>query len=226
MKDGPDFTRIAALIGDPARANILTALMSGMALTASELALEAGVTPQTASTHLSKLEAGGLLRQRKQGRHRYFSLADHGVGEVLEGLMGLAARQGFLRTRTGPKDPELRQARVCYDHLAGEFGVRMFDDAIGQGFVLEHQDNLVLTPAGADFFQNTGIDLSTFGRSKRPVCKACLDWSMRRTHLAGSLGKAVLDHIFAQGWAARPPGTRIVAFTKSGESAFLKAFCV
>ena len=122
MKEGPDITRIAFLIGDPARANMLTALMSGKALTASELAEEAGVTLQTASSHLSKLVEGGLVRPRRQGRHKYFSLANDDVARVLEGLMGLAAGSGHLRSRTGPKDPALRKARICYNHLAGNMG--------------------------------------------------------------------------------------------------------
>src|SRR4030081_392312 len=127
MKAGPDIAMVAALVGDPARSNMLTALMSGRALTASELAQEAGITPQTASSHLSKLEAGGLVEQEKQGRHRYFRLTDPDVAGVLEGLAGLAARAGHMRVRTGPKDPALRRARVCYDHLAGDLGVQMLD---------------------------------------------------------------------------------------------------
>src|SRR4051812_7227788 len=127
MKDGPSIAPIAALAGDPARANMLAALMSGKALTASELANEAGVTAQTASSHLAKLENGGLVSAVKQGRHRYFRLADSDVATMLESMIGVAARAGHMRTRTGPGDPALRKARVCYDHLAGEMGVRMFD---------------------------------------------------------------------------------------------------
>ncbi|MGR3586478.1 MAG: ArsR/SmtB family transcription factor, partial [Pseudooceanicola nanhaiensis] len=104
MKEGPDISRVAALIGDPARANILTALMSGKALTAAELAEEAGVTPQTASSHIARLAAGGLVTTRRQGRHKYVALASDEVGTVLESLIGLAARSGHLRTRTGPRD--------------------------------------------------------------------------------------------------------------------------
>ena len=122
MKSGPDIAMIASLVGDPARANMLTALMNGRALTASELAQEAGITPQTASSHLSKLEAGGLIEPEKQGRHRYYRLTDDDVAGVLEGLAGLAARTGHMRVRTGPKDPALRRARICYDHLAGDLG--------------------------------------------------------------------------------------------------------
>lgn len=124
MRDGPDIARVAALIGDPARANMLSALMSGKALTATELAQEAGVQAQTASSHLSRLVEGGLVAPRKSGRHKYFSLAGEEVAEVLEALMGLAAGKGHLRTRTGPKDQAMRQARVCYNHLAGKWGCR------------------------------------------------------------------------------------------------------
>src|SRR4030095_11930623 len=123
----PDISMVASLVGDPARSNMLTALMSGRALTASELAQEAGITPQTASSHLSKLEAGGLIEPEKQGRHRYYRLTGSDVAHVLEGLAGLAARAGHMRVRTGPKDPALRRARICYDHLAGDLGVQMLD---------------------------------------------------------------------------------------------------
>jgi DNA-binding transcriptional ArsR family regulator len=127
MKEGPSIAPVAALAGDPARANMLAALLAGKALTASELANEAGVTVQTASSHLSKLETGGLISGVKQGRHRYFRLADSDVADMLETMMGVAARAGHLRTRTGPADPALRRARVCYDHLAGQRGVALFD---------------------------------------------------------------------------------------------------
>ena len=130
MKVGPDIATIAALLGDPARANMLTALLAGQALTAGELAREAGVTAQTASSHLARLEAGGLLTQRKQGRHRYYALSGEDVAGVLEALMGLAARTGHTRMRTGPKEPALRQARVCYDHLAGDLAVAMLENLV------------------------------------------------------------------------------------------------
>ena len=130
---------VASLVGDPARANMLTALMTGRALTASELAHQAGITPQTASSHLSKLEAGGLIEPEKQGRHRYYRLTDPDVAGVLEGLAGLAARAGHMRVRTGPKDPALRRARICYDHLAGDLGVQMLDSMKKQRLVRQKQ---------------------------------------------------------------------------------------
>ncbi len=224
MKEGPDIALLGSLIGDPARANMLTALMSGKALTASELAAEAGVTLQTASSHLKKLETSELLRQRKQGRHRYFSLADDDVGAVLEALMGLAAKRGLVRTRTGPKDPALRKARVCYNHLAGELGVQMFDSLQARNLVSGDADHVALTRAGENFAVEFGIELENLKKSRRPVCKPCLDWSARRNHLAGSLGTAMLSRIHDLGWAKRLDDSRIVAFSQAGEAAFLKAF--
>lgn len=226
MKEGPDIALIGSLIGDPARANMLTALMSGKALTASELAAEAGVTIQTASSHLGKLEAAEMLRRRKQGRHRYFSLADDDVGNLLEAMMGLAAKRGLIRTRTGPKDPALRKARVCYNHLAGEFGVRMFDSLVDQNFLTESVEEVALTNAGKKFVGEFGIDLAQLQRARRPLCKSCLDWSARRTHLAGSLGTAFLQRFYKLGWAKRQDGSRIVVFGRDGEREFLNAFAI
>ncbi len=224
MKEGPDIALLGSLIGDPARANMLTALMSGKALTASELAGEAGITLQTASAHLSKLTGGGLIDQRKQGRHRYFTLAGEEVGALLETMMGMAAKRGHTRTRTGPRDPALRKARVCYNHLAGELGVAMYDGLLAHGLVTERGEDVDLTDAGHGFFSDFGIDVDGLTGLRRPLCKSCLDWSARRSHLAGSLGTATLDRIYQLGWAKREPDTRIVAFTKKGEVAFLDAF--
>ena len=149
---------VASLVGDPARANMLTALMTGRALTATELAHQAGITPQTASSHLSKLEAGGLVEQEKQGRHRYYRLTDPDVAGVLEGLAGLAARAGHMRVRTGPKDPALRRARVCYDHLAGDLGVQMLDSMKKQRLVRQTKQAIELTAGGKRFMAEGAAD--------------------------------------------------------------------
>lgn len=220
MKDGPDIARIAATIGDPARANMLTALMSGKALTPTELAQEAGVTPQTASTHIAKLEAQGLLLRRRQGRHSYLALANDDVAGVLEALMGLAAKSGHMRTRTGPRDPALRRARACYDHLAGEMGTDLFDAWTEKGFLKVAGEQLDLTSAGAAAAQSLGVDLDALRHARAPLCRACLDWSMRRSHLAGSVGRALLRQFEALGWAARAPRSRVVRFSPDGERRF------
>ena len=217
MREGPDIARLAALIGDPARANMLTALMSGKSLTPSELAAVAGVKLPTTSAHLAKLEAGGLIVQRRQGRHRYFSLADDDVGSLLERMMGVAADKGHVRVRTGPKDPALRKARVCYNHLAGELAVRMFDSCLARKLLVAEPVELKLSPAGLEFMTDLGVDVKAATNSRRPLCKPCLDWSARRSHLAGSLGSALLERFYALRWAEREEGTRVVRFTRSGE---------
>lgn len=223
MKAGPDIALVATLLGDPARANMLTALLGGQALTAGELAREAGVAPQTASGHLSRLEKGGIVTVRRQGRHAYFALSGEDVAAVLEALMGLAARTGHARTRPGPREPALRRARVCYDHLAGDLGVAMLDSLIAAGR-LTGGELPVLTSQGEAFAAGFGVDLEAMRRGRRPVCARCLDWSVRRSHLAGSLGAALLARIYAEGWAKRVEGSRIVAFTPSGLKAFEAAF--
>lgn len=224
MKEGPDIAHIATLIGEPARANMLTALMSGKALTVTELAEEAGVTIQTPSSHLSKLDAGGLLRPRKQGRHKYFSLASDEVAYVLEGLMGLAAGAGHLRKRTGPKDAELREARVCYNHLAGDMGTQMFDSLISRGHLVLQDANLVLTNSGVAFASDFEIDVATLQKARAPLCRECLDWSERRSHLAGSLGRAFLARFEDLSWARRDQRTRVVSFSRPGVEAFRRLF--
>ena len=225
LKEGPDIARLGALIGDPARANMLTALMSGKALTASELAAEAGVALSTASAHLRQLEEGRMIGQRKQGRHRYFSLTGPEVAEALESLAVLAAKGGQLRTRTGPKDPALRRARACYDHLAGELGVRLFDSLKAQrAFAVDTAEDLRLSKRGRALVADFGIDLDSLEAARRPVCRPCLDWSQRRSHLAGALGAAYLTRLGELGWAKRVPDSRLIRFTRNGEESFLEAF--
>ncbi|HWJ88459.1 MAG TPA: winged helix-turn-helix domain-containing protein [Pelagibacterium sp.] len=224
MKEGPDIARIAALIGDPARANMLVALMSGKALTATELAAEAGITAQTASSHLARLHEGGLLLPRKQGRHKYFALASTEVASVLEALMGLAADSGLLRSRTGPKDKALRQARICYNHLAGDMGVQMFDSLVAQGYLAWDGGRLRLTEPGRDFAAGLGIDVGKLTASRSELCRECLDWSERRSHLAGSLGRAMLARFVEMGWARVDKSTRIVTFTPSSLRQFRSMF--
>ncbi|HEY4344163.1 MAG TPA: winged helix-turn-helix domain-containing protein [Parvibaculum sp.] len=222
MKEGPVIASVAALLGDPARGNILTALMDGRALTVSELAGAAGVTIQTASGHLSKLEAANLLVAVKQGRHRYFRLSGPDVAQVLEALMGLAERTGAKRIRTGPKDAALRTARVCYDHLAGERGVEMLSGLKQKGLI-DGEDDLALTPRGRKYFTAFGIDLEALEKKRRPLCRTCLDWSERSNHLGGTLGVAILAQMIEKGWVRRDAG-RVLTFNRRGLEEFRAAF--
>jgi len=223
MKDGPHIARIAALIGDAGRAEVLTALMSDRALTATELADVAGVTKQTISAHLAKLLDAGLLAVEHQGRHRYFRLADRDVAHLLESLMNVAFRAGAVRLRSSPREPALRRARMCYDHLAGEVGVQFYEALVRQGLLqATHQathHGAALTPAGAQWFAQVGIDTGALAQQRRMLCRPCLDWSERRHHLGGALGAALLQRLFEGGWARRAQGSRVVHFTPRGELA-------
>jgi DNA-binding transcriptional ArsR family regulator len=224
MKDGPNIVGIAALIGDHARAEILTALTTGQALTATELAGVAGVTKQTVSAHLAKLLEARLVAVESQGRHRYFRLDNRDVAQLLESLMGVAYRTGAVRLRASPREPALRKARVCYDHLAGELGVLVFDGLEQRRLLRTGSDGLRLTRNGQRFFAGIGIDSEALVSRRRPLCRACLDWSVRRHHLAGALGAALLDRCFELGWARRAKDSRVVNFSPSGEQALRERF--
>ncbi|HDX8354098.1 TPA: winged helix-turn-helix transcriptional regulator [Aeromonas dhakensis] len=220
----PDIAYVASLIGDKARSRMLTALMGGKALTATELALEGEITAQTASSHLGKLVEGGLLSMRKQGRHRYFQLSDPAVAEVIERMLTLSVTSSPAKVRTGPRDPHLRQARICYDHLAGELGVRLFDALQQQGLLEIHGDDARLSQSGEIFFTGLGVNLSLLRQRKRPMCKACLDWSERRSHLAGTLGQWILDDALAQRWFVRRPDSRVIDVSDIGAKQFAKRY--
>ena len=217
MKDGPDISQIAALIGNPANANMLMALMAGPALTATELAQEAGLMLSTVSGHLATLEKAGLVDDRAPGRHRYFRLADPDVVAALEGLMPVAARAGHMRVRTGPRDPELRRARSCYDHLAGDLAVKTFDRLVDRRLLARRGEELRHDRQAAAA-SLPGAASNRCARARpAALCRCCLDWSERRYHLGGTLGAAILDEIVAQGWAVREAKSRIVRFSPAGE---------
>jgi hypothetical protein len=196
---------------------VLTALMADRALTATELAGIAGVTKQTISAHLAKLLDAGLIAVEHQGRHRYFRLADRDVAHLIESLMGVAFRTGAVRAVASPREPALRKARVCYDHLAGEFGVRIYENLLERRALVQGGDGLVLTDAGERLFGALRIDTAALAAQKRAFCRACLDWSERRHHLAGALGAALLARFVDLGWAKRARDSRVVTVTTSGE---------
>ncbi|MGO1119063.1 ArsR/SmtB family transcription factor [Rhodovibrionaceae bacterium A322] len=218
MNDGPDIAEIATLIGDPARASMLTALMDGRALTATELSLIAGITPQTASAHLKKMAAASLLSLQQQGRHRYFRLASSEVAQALEALMVLSQKAPRKRL-PGPRDAAMRHARTCYDHLAGERGVAVTDALVKRGYLAPLDQDFQVTAAGEIFFQDLGLDLPALQSKRRAFARQCLDWSERRPHLGGALGAALLTRFEAQGWMAREADSRRVTITAKGDKA-------
>jgi len=232
MSNNARFAEIAALAGDPARAGMLHALMDGRALTASELARVASVTPQTASEHLAKMAAAGLVQVQKQGRHRYHRLASPSVAQMMESIMRVASRLDTPRPApvTGPRDVALRAARTCYDHLAGHLGVALADALVAGGHVELSYDAGVVTDAGVELFGRLGIDVTLFsagrGKTARVLCRPCLDWSERRSHLAGAVATALCKRSLAEGWIRRIEGTRAVTVTAKGQRVFREAIGV
>jgi DNA-binding transcriptional ArsR family regulator len=223
-----EFAEVAALAGDPARATMMHALMDGRALTATELARAANIAPQTASGHLGKLLTAGLLGVQQQGRHRYYRLASPAVARMMESIMRVAWEgKPPSGPMTGPRDMALREARTCYDHLAGRLGVRLTDALLARGRVELSDDAGVVTPSGVKFFHKLGIapgSLNVTGR--RMLCCPCLDWSERRPHLGGVLGAALCAHSLGEGWVKRVRGSRALLITPRGERAFREQFGV
>ena len=213
---------LGALIADDTRAEILTALMDGRAHTGSELARHVGVAASTTSEHLSKLLDAGMVTVEPQGRHRYWRLASPEIAELLETL---GASPGAAPD--GPRAPaELAHARTCYDHLAGELAVAIFDALVGEGHLVEEDDRLVITTSGLVFFGAIGVDTEAIVTAKRPKARPCLDWTQRRHHLAGASGKAMLDAFLANGWVRRGPRPRSIRVTRIGREAIAAQFAL
>jgi DNA-binding transcriptional ArsR family regulator len=222
----PRLAEVAALVGDPARANILSALMDGRALTAGELACAARVSPQTTSGHLAKLAEAKLLALEKQGRHRYYRLAGPLVGRMLEGIMAVAA-DGPPRYRPASKlDEAMRMARSCYDHLAGKLGVGLADALCGRGHVVLTEEGGEVTDEGARFLVAFGVDLELARERRRIFCRPCIDWTERRRHLAGAVGAALAARCFELRWIERRRDSRALTITPAGRRGFAEIFTV
>jgi DNA-binding transcriptional ArsR family regulator len=215
----PRFAKVAAMIGDPTRARMLAALMGGEFMAAGELARAAGVTPQTASSHVAKLVDAELVVTRSQGRHRYFKLADADIAHALEALSLVAERNaGADKWERGAYKP-LKAARSCYGHLAGELGVKLFEGLLARGTLAPHDGHFVLTEAGRGQLAALGLKLPASATSRR-FAYPCLDWSERRDHLAGSLAVALLAQGLERGWLLRAKDSRALTLTHSGETAW------
>jgi len=222
----PSVAEIASLIGNPARTNILLALMDGRARTASELAYAAGVSPQTTSGHLAKMTEVRLLTPAKQGRHCHFRLASPKIARMLEGIM-VVAGDGPQRHRPRWKgDDQLRTARTCYDHLAGRLGVALTDVLVQRKHLRLAEDGGTVTRAGATFLAGFGVSVDDVGKGRRTFCRPCIDWSERRPHLAGALGAALATRFFDLGWLGRMRDSRALQVSGEGERGFAEIFGV
>lgn len=218
----PQMAEIAALVGDPARATILSTLFDGRALTATELSFAANVTPQTTSGHLAKMTQAGLLTVLKQGRHRYFRLATPLVAQMLESIMAVAASAPpRYRPRTAQED-RLRLARTCYDHFAGILGVSIADALCERKHVILSDDGGEVTESGRTFLNDFGVTLAT--QTRRPICRHCLDWTERRFHLSGVVGAAITTRCFDLGWVRRERNPRALQITPKGREGFRRSF--
>ena len=211
---------VAACAGDPARATMLQLLMDGRAFTAGELSSAAGVTAQTASGHLLRMVDAGLLTVVSQGRHRYYRLSSPLVAQMLEGIMVVAASNAVM---TGPGNEAMRNARACYDHLAGRLGVGIADRLVDAGHVTLTDQGGEVTGSGRTFFSRIGIDVET-APSHRAFCRPCLDWSERRYHLAGVLGDRIMHFCFDNHWIKNKPRSRVVEVTALGTRKFRDVF--
>ncbi|MBS7698126.1 MULTISPECIES: winged helix-turn-helix domain-containing protein [unclassified Chelatococcus] len=217
--------QIGALLGDPARANILLALMDGRARTAKELAFLARVSAPTASAHLGKLADGGLLAVVAQGRHRYYRIASVETGHMLETMLGFAGGRMRTARRAGPADLRLRTARTCYDHIAGRLGVAIAQHLQKAGHVVLDDGAGQISASGHAFFAKLGLDVSQGGsRGHRALCRPCLDWSERRYHIGGTLGRALCEHCLSEAWIERERDTRALIITEAGREAFDSLF--
>lgn len=219
----PGLSRIGALLADPGRAAMLWALMDGSARPAGELTLIAGLSPSAASAHLARLTEGGLLALDVRGRHRYYRIATPDIAAAIEALMNLAEAASPQRPATKPARTvplEMRHARTCYDHMAGEVAVRVFERFVDDGLLVLEGDSLDATPDGAAQLRDWGVDVGALRTRKRRFACTCLDWSERRPHLGGALGAALLDSWIARGWVERASRPRVLRITPDGQREF------
>ncbi|MGE4132375.1 MAG: ArsR/SmtB family transcription factor [Bdellovibrionales bacterium] len=226
MNVGPNLSKIASIIADPSRGKMLASLMNLDGLPASELAHMAGVTAQTASSHLSKMVAGGLVKLTKQGRHRYYSIASEQVADILEKLAILSPMPAAKTTRDSIELKSLRVGRTCYGHLAGRAGVALLDRLLTKKYLEKNGDDYSITSEGNAFFEQLGLSLESLQNLRRVFACPCLDWTERKYHLAGALGSALTALLFEKGFVRRFENSRAVAFTDNGRVFFLEKFLI
>ncbi len=226
MSESPNIAALAAPLADPARALMVTLLMDDRARTVSELGLATGLAKASASEHTAQLEAAGFLRSVRQGRHKYLTLASPEIARLIESMMALAQPGPPAVQTFGPRDAALREARLCYNHLAGSLSVQMYRTFSRRGFLAHRPGGLDLTPAGHAFCQSFGLSAAELAPTRAPLCRDCLDWSERQSHLGGRLGRLLLTRMEAQGWFRRHDGSRALSPTPEGRRAFAAAFLV
>ncbi|TJY36047.1 ArsR/SmtB family transcription factor [Pontimicrobium aquaticum] len=211
------FSKIASLIGDKTRSIMLWSLLDGKAYTATELAVSANITRQSASNHLSKLMEAKLILVEKQGRHRYFRLANEKVAQVIESMASLILDEK-IEIKKSAEAKKLAFARTCYDHLAGKLSVEIVTSLMEQKIITLNDNSFEITDYGKDWFVELGINVESLKNEKRSFAHKCLDWTERRHHIAGALGAAILKNFLEKDWIRRKQNTREVIVTSLGES--------
>lgn len=229
MPGAPNIAALAAPLADPARARMVTLLMDGRARTVTELGTATGLTKASASEHATRLLDAGFLKADRQGRHKYLTLASAEVARLIEAMMALAHDPRRKHPPPGPhtygpRDPALREARLCYNHLAGALGVQAYQSLSARGFLAHRPDGLDLTPAGHAFCRQFGLTDQDLAPTRAPLCRDCLDWSERQSHLGGRLGRLLLARMETQDWLRRRDGSRALLLTPPGRRAFARAF--
>ena len=220
MRGDVDIAAAAALLAEPARASLVTAVIEEGELPATDLADRAQIAPSTASEHLARLVAGGFLTSSKNGRHRYYRLADPAVAAAVEALALVAPQPPVRSLREANRSELLREARTCYDHLAGRVGVELARSLERDGTVIRRNGGYELGSRSGARLEELGIDLAAMERRRRPVVRGCLDWSERELHVAGALGAALVDQFFDLGWIKRREANRSVEVTAAGRAGF------
>lgn len=224
MNANPNVSMIATLVSEASRAAILTVLLDGRFHPASELAYMAGIKPQTASFHLTKMVNVDIITVEKQGRHRYYRIQNQEVAQIMESFLALAPPVEIKSLRQASEDKGMRFARTCYDHLAGNLGVQLTDSLMKIDAIYEEKDGYVVTAKGEAFFTDFQINLKRIKKKRRSFAHKCLDWSERRHHLAGALGNAILERLLELNWIQRLPKTRAIEITANGRRGLKETF--
>ena len=224
MAESPNIAALAAPLADPARALMVTLLMDGRARTVTELGLAVGLTKASASEHVMRLQEAGFVCAVRQGRHKYLTLASPAIAHLIETMMALAQPAPPAVQTFGPRDAALREARLCYNHLAGSLGVQMYRSLSGRGFLAHRPGGLGLTPDGRAFCLAFGLAALDLDRKPPPLCRDCLDWSERQSHLGGRLGRLFLARMETEGWFHRHEDSRALTPTAKGRQAFASSF--
>jgi DNA-binding transcriptional ArsR family regulator len=214
----------ARLLINPSRSVMLTSMLDGRYHTSGELARFAGITPQTASFHLKRLEDAGIIHQTKQGRHRYYGLMSPDVAKILESLLTISPPPRISSFKQAGEDQAIRYARTCYDHLAGTLAIKITESLINDGYITQENEHYLLSEKGEHFFSHFGIDLELARKKRRSFCPCCLDWSERKHHIAGALGNAMLIRFLELGWFNKKAASRALLPTETGKKGFKTIF--